>query len=274
MVILLEFAQTWNDSWVNKEHWHWLAGLLGVTIACYGISIAIMVFMYIYFVPAAACSLNTFFIVMATILCLGFTAASLHPAIPNGSVFPSGIVTLYSFFLLYSALSSEPKSYECNALGQTKWDNPEGGATLAIGMGVTLLSVVYSALRAGSSDIWGGSGCEDGSGESIFSPVRDEEQPLVGPGEITAERSSGNEAVVDYEPVSYNYSFFHMTFALAAMYVAMLMTGWSTSSVLEVNSIDVGWASAWVKICSQWFAGLLYTWTLVAPIILPDRDFS
>ena len=117
-------------------------------------------------------------------------------------------------------------------------------------------------------------GCEDGSGESIFSPVRDEEQPLVGPGEITAERSSGNEAVVDYEPVSYNYSFFHMTFALAAMYVAMLMTGWSTSSVLEVNSIDVGWASAWVKICSQWFAGLLYTWTLVAPIILPDRDFS
>ena len=274
MIILLEFSQTWNDSWVNKDHWHWLAGLLGVTVACFGASIAIMVFMYIYFVPAASCSLNTFFIVMATILCLGFTAASLHPAIQNASVFNSGVVTLYSFFLLYSALSSEPKTYECNLLGKTSWANPEDGATLAIGMGITLLSVVYSALRAGSSDIWGGSGNEDGSGESMFSPVlRDEEEPLVGPSEVTADRS-GNDAIVDYEPVSYNYSFFHMTFALAAMYVAMLMTGWSTSSALEVNTIDVGWASVWVKICSSWFAGLLYSWTIVAPIVLPDRDFS
>ncbi len=29
----------------------------------------------------------------------------------------------------------------------------------------------------------------------------------------------------DYEPVSYNYSFFHFIFSLASMYIAMLMTG-------------------------------------------------
>jgi Serine incorporator (Serinc) len=29
----------------------------------------------------------------------------------------------------------------------------------------------------------------------------------------------------DYEPVSYNYSWFHFIFSLASMYIAMLMTG-------------------------------------------------
>ena len=33
-------------------------------------------------------------------------------------------------------------------------------------------------------------------------------------------------------------------------------------------------ASMWVKILSSWVCAGLYVWTLVAPILLPDRDFS
>ena len=278
MVILLDFTRSWNDSWVEKDNWQWLAGLLGATLACYALSIAAAVFLGIYFVPHASCSLNAFFIAAASILSAGFTAASLHPAVPSGSVFPSGVITAYSFYLLYSAMSSEPASYECNLLAKTSWGaDPGNGASLIVGMSITLLSVVYSALRAGSSDIWGGSGDEDASGDgssSLFAPVRDEEEPLVGPGEVSADRFGANDATAEYEPVSYHYSFFHITFALASMYVAMLMTGWSTAKDVQANTVDVGWASVWVKICSQWFAGLLYMWTLVAPLVFPDRDFS
>ena len=32
----------------------------------------------------------------------------------------------------------------------------------------------------------------------------------------------------DYELVTYNYSWFHTVFALASMYIAMLMTGWGS----------------------------------------------
>ena len=274
MVILLDFTQVWNDSWATKENWQWLASLLAITLLNYAGSVVIMAFLYIYFVPMAACSLNTFFVVTATIFCVGFTAASMHPGIPTGSVFVSSVMTLYSFYLLFSAMSSEPSSYECNVFPSSNAGSGSG-AGLAVGMSITLLSVVYSALRAGSSDIWGGSGSEEGDGTAFYNPVRDEEMPLVGPDTITADRSSANaSAVDDYEPVSYNYSFFHVTFALAAMYVAMLMTGWSSTSDMQVNTVDVGWTSVWVKVCSQWFAGALYTWTLVAPLVMPDRDFA
>jgi Serine incorporator (Serinc) len=40
----------------------------------------------------------------------------------------------------------------------------------------------------------------------------------------TAGPSKG-AAMQDYEPVSYNYSWFHFIFSLASMYIAMLMTG-------------------------------------------------
>lgn len=33
-------------------------------------------------------------------------------------------------------------------------------------------------------------------------------------------------------------------------------------------------ASTWVKVVSSWITWLLYGWTLVAPIVLPDRVFN
>ena len=32
----------------------------------------------------------------------------------------------------------------------------------------------------------------------------------------------------EFAPITYNYSFFHLIFALASMYIAMLMTGWGS----------------------------------------------
>ena len=68
---------------------------------------------------------------------------------PNGSLFPAAIFTLYCTYLAYSALVSEPHSYECNSLGHKL--NAASASTLALGMALALLSVVYSALRAGSN---------------------------------------------------------------------------------------------------------------------------
>jgi hypothetical protein len=30
----------------------------------------------------------------------------------------------------------------------------------------------------------------------------------------------------------------------------------------------------WVNIAAEWTALLLYTWTLTAPLLFPDRDFT
>ncbi len=67
----------------------------------------------------------------------------------NGSLLPAAVLAVYSTYLCYSALSSEPRDYECNGLH--KHIGAVSTGTLVLGMCTTLLSVVYSAVRAGSS---------------------------------------------------------------------------------------------------------------------------
>jgi serine incorporator 1/3 len=74
-------------------------------------------------------------------------------------------------------------------------------------------------------------------------------------------------------PVSYNYSFFHLVFALASTYIAMLMTGWGEGSEQRAL-LDIGWASVAMKLLTQWATGLLYIWVLVAPSVLQARRFA
>ena len=75
------------------------------------------------------------------------------------------------------------------------------------------------------------------------------------------------------QQVTYSYSFFHLVFALASQYIAMLMTGWGTNPQ-ERDLIDVGWASVWIKLATQWVTAATYIWMLVAPAVFPDREFA
>lgn len=96
------------------------------------------------------------------------------------------------------------------------------------------------------------------------------------PAQASANRDSSagaKAAIEDYQPITYNYSFFHLIFALASMYIAMLMTGWGAVEQ-EKDRLDVGWTSVWVKTAAEWVTALLYTWTLIAPALLPDRDWG
>ena len=52
-------------------------------------------------------------------------------------------------YLCYSGLASEPRDYECNGLH--KHSKAVSTGTLSLGLLTTVLSVVYSAVRAGSS---------------------------------------------------------------------------------------------------------------------------
>jgi serine incorporator 1/3 len=80
-------------------------------------------------------------------------------------------------------------------------------------------------------------------------------------------------ALDEYTPVTYNYSFFHLVFALASAYMAMLLTGWGNGAE-ERGLMDIGWTSVTMKLITQWCTGLLYCWVLVAPALLQDRIFD
>lgn len=275
MVILLDFTAAWNSSWVQKESEAWLYALLAVTLTCVGGSLTLVGLLYHWYRPHADCSLNTTLVTVTLLLVVVLTAVAVHPAVKGGSVMPCSVIGAYITYLALSALASEPAGYQCN--GPANQAGLSEGA-VTIGMVLTLASVVYSALRAGSST-------------SFFQVESDDEEvavppyaPLAAPGDPAASEDENEMEPDDSDagspratrrnkgPVPYNYAFFHLIFAMAAMYTAMLMTGWGQGQ--SQGQVDVGWASVWVKIASQWATAALYLWTMLAPVILPDRDFG
>ena len=264
-VLLLDFCYAWNQNWVTREHPGWIVTLLAISAGCYGGSIAGAVYLYRLFKPPGAgdCSVNVFLITLTLLLCVLFTAASMHPAVKGGSLLPSAIITLYSFYQTYGALASEPRDYACNGLAPSQ--KAASQTSLAVGVGVTLLATVYSAVRAGSNT-------------DAFSMERqsDAYRPLAEAsdgGDHDSEDPLGSGKAPE-GPVSYNYSFFHFIFALASMYTAMLLTGWGSADPAEKDLMGVGWSSVWVKMASAWMTVALYLWSLLAPLVLTDREFE
>jgi len=138
-----------------------------------------------------------------------------------------------------------------------------------VGLGIWFGCVLYSSIRTSTN--------------SQVAKITMSERILMkdnstGEGESlnrNAENGRGENKVWDNEEegVSYSWSFFHIMFALATLYVMMTLTNWYKPDA-EAKSLIENQASMWVKIISSWLCAALYIWTLAAPIILPDRDFS
>eukprot|EP00128_Syssomonas_multiformis_P013396 Colp12_sorted_trinity150504_noHs@1727 len=181
----------------------------------------------------------------------------------------SGIVVLYASYLVWSAVSNEPDS-ECSS---TPSDQSDAFTTSKLlGTLFTFLSICYSSVRTGSN-----AGHALNPSELKEPLLETELHEYSAADDDDAE--TGRQKVYDDEKggVSYSYSFFHFIFVLAALYISMLITDFATVSQGEDTSkLDLGrgWPSVWVKVVSSWLALLLYGWTLVAPILLPDRSFD
>lgn len=259
VVLLLDFVHGWNDAWVQKDEQFWYIALFVVSLVCYIATFCFSGLLFHFFTPSGHdCGLNTFFIVMTLIFVFVFAMVALHPTV-GGSLLPASVISLYCTYLCYSGLSSEPRDYECNGLHNHS--KAISTSTLTLGLCTTVLSVVYSAVRAGSST-------------ALLSPPSSPragaDKPLLpfqkmDEGEDKKEEKS--------RAVTYSYSFFHLIFSLASMYSAMILTGWSTSVGESGNLVDVGWPSVWVRIITGWATAILFMWSLIAPVLFPDREF-
>lgn len=258
IVLLLDFVYAWNDAWASQDDDSWYMAMLVVSVFCYAMALVGLVLLSLWFSPGGHhCQFNSAVLFLTFLLILIFTLTSLHEQV-NGSLLPSSIVAIYSVYLGWAVLSSEPTDYICNGMAAHR--RAMSGGRLAMSVLLTLLSVAYSALRAGSSSMGSSNGHEE--------PLR----ALTGSND---DHEAGGDSSSRSGPVAYNYSFFHMVFALAAMYCGLLLTGWGSSEGAgDEKVIDVGWHSVYMKLAQQWATGLLYTWSLVAPLLIPDRDFS
>jgi hypothetical protein len=213
---------------------------------------------------------------------------------PRAGLAQAAMVTAYCTYLTMSAVSMEPDDKQCNPLIRSRGTRT---ASIVLGAIVTMATIAYTTTRAATQGIALGSkgghsysqlGSEDNEhGLVTQQPTSRREmraealRAAVASGSLPASAldDSDDESDDEYDTkddergsTQYNYSLFHVIFFLATTWVATLLT-----QNLDPNTVDdfapVGrtyWAS-WVKIISAWVCYAIYLWTLIAPVLLPER---
>ncbi|XP_008210234.1 serine incorporator 1 isoform X6 [Nasonia vitripennis] len=278
LILIIDFAHTWADAWVGNyeetESKGWYAALLGATILNYCLALTGVVLLHVYFTKSDDCSLNKFFISINVILCVIVSAVSILPKIqehqPRSGLLQSSVMSLYVVYLTWSGVSNSPDR-ECNPgfLGIISNNDVVAQNQMAfdkesiIGLVIWFSCVLYSSLRTASKS----------------NRITMSENVLIqdnGAEGRSGDAEDGGAKVWDNEEdtVAYNWSFFHFMFALATLYVMMTLTNWYKPNQSSLETLNSNAASMWVKIVSSWACMGLYTWSLVAPAVLTERDFS
>ncbi|KAJ6242887.1 serine incorporator [Anaeramoeba flamelloides] len=210
--------------------------LLLFTVILYGIGTTMIILSFVYF-TGSKCVLNIVFCVITIVLMVIYSAMSLK--VETGSIFESGMAFAYCCYLLMAALASQ-QSTDCNPFSL------QNASTLQIIPGILIAVIVinYSTFNL--------------SGHSNAFRLKDNDDEDLG--------------LQGQAP--YSYSFFHFVYAMASLYLAMLITGWNLELTSTSKSVDTGAISMYVKLIIQWVVALLYGWSVIAPAIFSDRDFN
>ncbi|KAF8150591.1 serine incorporator/TMS membrane protein [Crassisporium funariophilum] len=314
LVLLVDFAHSWSETclenWENSSSNFWQWVLIGSTATMYAFTITLTGLLYAYF-AGSGCTLNQFFISFNFAMCIVITIMSVHPAIqesnPRSGLAQSAMVAAYCTYLIVSAVSNHVhETRQCNPLRDGKKTQ---NSVLILGGIFTFLAIAYSTTRAATQ-----SRALVGNGKKGRIQLPDEEdhselgvvntQPgrtetpryqallaAVEAGAIPASALDEEDEEDDEEVVGemrddertgtrYNYSWFHIIFAIAAMYVAMLLTDWNvvskhpiTGAIDPDSDVYIGRSEVamWMRVVSGWVCMILYMWSLLAPVLLPDR---
>ncbi|KAE9621210.1 putative serine incorporator/TMS membrane protein [Lupinus albus] len=235
LVSVVHFITLWNKYWTPNEErkQRCFLGLFMSTLFYVG-SICGVVYMYTTYASRSSCSLNIFFITWTAILLAVMLIVSLHSKVNRG-LLSSGIMASYIVFLCWCAVRSEPATLRCETKDQEKRN---GGWITILGFLIAIFAIVMAAFSTGIDS-------------KCFQFSKDK--------------------VEDEDSIPYNYGFFHIVFSLGAMYFAMLFISWDLNNSPRKWSIDVGWASTWVKIINEWFAATIYIWMLISPVVRQNK---
>ncbi|KRG07762.1 serine incorporator 3 isoform X3 [Drosophila mojavensis] len=276
LVIIVDFAHSVAENWIenaenNRGYYYALAS---VTLLSYIASLTGITLLYIYFTTSTGCGINKFFISINLILCLVISILSVLPAVqerlPHSGLLQSSLVTLYTVYLTWSAVANNPEK-ACNPgmfglmdelpnITTTVAPSPHNSkvtfdTTNIIGLVVWLLCILYNCFS---------SAVKVSNINNDNSEKRDTETEAAG-----EKANTDNET----ESVSYSWSAFHTVLVCASLYVMMTLTNWYKPNS-DIELINGNEASMWVKIISSWLGVFTYGWSLVAPIVLSNRDFS
>ncbi|KAI0760959.1 serine incorporator/TMS membrane protein [Trametes elegans] len=295
--------ENWEQS--NSNLWQWI--LIGSTAGMYAATIALTGVLYAFF-AGSGCTLNRFFISFNLALCLVTTILCVHPTVqeynPRSGLAQSSMVAAYCTYLIMSAVGNHEHE-TCNPL---KRGSGTQNTTVVLGAVFTFLAIAYSTSRAATqsralvgkdrkgliqlpaeSEHHAELGVVSTQPSRTESPRYQALLAAVEAGAIPAsaldeemedddeDEVTGDARDDERSGTRYNYAWFHVIFAIGAMYVAMLLTDWNVikpdSNPHHNQDVYIGRSEVamWMRVVSSWICMLLYTWSLLAPVLMPDR---
>ncbi|TFY81903.1 hypothetical protein EWM64_g2106 [Hericium alpestre] len=317
LVLLVDFAHSWSEmcleNWENSPNsnlWQWV--LIGSTAGMYFATIALTGVLYGFF-AGSGCTLNRFFISFNLALCILITVMCIHPVVqehnPRSGLAQSGMVAAYCTYLVMSAVGNHSHQ-TCNPL-RSGTASGTRTTTVVLGAAFTFLAIAYSTTRAATQSRALVGKRKNGPVSLPIDPEEGHEVSYVNiqPGRTETPRYQALKAAVEAGAIPasaldeeedeededlvvegearddertgtrYNYTWFHIIFVMAAMYVAMLLTDWNVVKMTgaprdDGEDVYIGRSeiAMWMRIVSSWVCMLLYTWSLLAPVIMPDRS--
>jgi len=287
-LILLDLSYNLNESLVARADeaesieigsgQKWLTMILVTCAVLYTSSIVVIGVMFHFY---SGCSTNEAFISITLILSIIMTAVQMSGE--EASLLTSAFLTAYATFLCVTAVTKNPNE-ECNPFLKKK-----DALGITLGLVVTFISLAWAGWsNTASRRLLDDVDDSDEYGAGYTPPVAPSDGKIKGVA-VSADNeeednnygstSSGNNTPSHTTSTATAVSSagwkINAVLLLVTCWISMSLTGWS--SVVgggDLANPSVHNVSMWMIIASQWVMMLMYLWTLVAPRLFPDRDFS
>ena len=275
-----------------------------IAVLLYTMTITAFFCFYVYFAQFSVCKSNRIFIFINLGLCIIACVISLHPAVRDGGLVQSAMVTSFCMYCTWTALYNNPKD-ECNPMAHDIFENdarPTKAVLFAIDMVTLTATVVYATIftariqaflrrfaftcfRCKCLKTQKESETSQGTITLRRPSFRDallgyrHEKPLlpqnvddVSKPLVQNEDDISSEAketiIVNENPVPYNYSLFHAIYALLSMHFFLLLVTWIDERPGSHIKVSFHWAIMCIKMVASSASVLLYMWSLVVHLFL------
>lgn len=290
LILLVDMAYCWAESWMEGHEEAgtkcsgYLVALLTFTLLFYSIAIVGTVLFFVYYASASVCGVQKFFASFNLILGILLSVVSILPKVQEANsssgLLQSSLVMAYCTYLTWSAMSNSAV-LECNpflslfappiANGAVTTTTSASGTLVTpsfdwkqtvAGLLILVVMVCYSSFRSSAHSSVGKLTMQGSDNAVMDEPTNVDDKEL-------------GQTVYDNEEdgVAYSYSAMHFMFMLGSCYAMMTLTNWYAPSS-DLRNLTSNTSSMWVKIVSSWVCYALYGWTLLAPVILPDREWN